>query len=156
MKKHLIILLLFVCVKLFPQQVQQQTNNFNANRADKYKKMKTIGIILFSAGGAIFVGGIVLLVNGIAQETTIQNNYQNQLAAYNNQPFGGTLPYPNQPDDTKAILNEVGGDLLATVGAIAVAGGTTLFIIGKIKQKKWANRVTMVAVPNYFKVAYTF
>ena len=157
MKKHLIILLLFMSVKLFPQQVKQEESNMNALKMAKYKSMKTNGIIMLSVGGAALVGGLAIFISNEVQLIVSQNNYQNQLNTYYiQQQTNPNSVYPTQPTNTSQILNLVGGAALATIGGLAVAGGTVMYIVNNARERKLAKRMSVVVLPNYFKVAYTF
>ena len=167
MKKALFILLLFITVKLFPQQVdqqpaQQQNNNqqlqqqpqqspmynnmnemnYYGNRAVKFGKMKAKGIVMASFGGGMLASGIFFLTNGLSNQTAAARSN------YNNQPL-----FPSY------IPKIVGGTVLTVIGGIYVTGGTIRAIISAIKEKEMVKanyRVSVVIAPTSFRIAYTF
>ena len=163
MKKGLFILLLFIAIKLFPQQIQQpaqQNNNqqlqqqpqqntmynnmndmnYYGNKAVKYGKMKAKGIVMASIGGGMLASGIFFLTNGLSDKAANSNS--------SNQPL--------VPSYTPKI---VGGTVLTIIGGLYVTGGTIRAIIGAIKEKEMVKanyRVSVLIAPTAFRVAYTF
>lgn len=137
-KKLLIVIGLLISAKLFPQEINQSVAyNPNAIKFVKYQKMETTGIVLMTAGGIALIGGAYLFINN--------------FSAYENQVINRT-----QQPNINTYLKIAGGEVLLDIGAIALGGGTALFIIGHNKKNKYSNKLTISALPNYFKVAYTF
>ena len=165
MKKHLVILLLFVAVKLFPQQINQATqqpsqqpNQAVYDKITKYKKMKIGGIVMLSAGGVALVSGIAMFASGLIEISTRQNTYNNQFNTYilssNTYPYSAQPPV--QPNNADLIPKMAGGVVLGIVGGLAVAGGTFMYIRGKHKEKKWRNNLSAFVAPTAFRFTYKF
>ena|ERR1700752_71663 len=166
MKKGLFILLLFIAVKFFPQQLNQppaqQNNsqqlqqqpqqgtlynnmnemNYYGNNAVKYGKRKAKGIVMASVGCGTLASGIFFLTNGLSnQAAAARSNYYNQ---------------PLFPTYTPKIA---GGTVLTIAGAFFVTTGTIRAILGGIKEKNMVKanyRVSVVIAPTAFRIAYTF
>ena len=150
MKKHFIILLVLITAKVFPQQNDQQpyqnitSYNSNATKVAKYQKMQSNGIIMASLGGAALAGGLVLYISGLKDDVQ---------ASVNNS--SGTYP-SNSAIVPDYIPKMMGGAALATIGGVALAGGIVMIKIGKRKEKRWSNQVSVFALPNAFRIAYKF
>lgn|GEM_PF-1638631 len=128
-----------------PQQPMYNNNkNYYGNKANKYRKMKVNGIVLASVGGAMLIGGLALLSDGIAKQVPVNS--------YNNGPFNGA--------GNGAFIETFGGTVFTIIGALATTGGTLMAIIGNKKEKDMAtanrNRVSVIIAPTAFKIAYTF
>ncbi len=149
MKKHLVLILMLISVKFFPQQNNQppmqngSTYNSNADKVAKYQKLQRNGIILASVGGAALIGGIALYISGaIDASNSTTSTYNN---GYNNS--------PTIPDYAGKII---GGSALGLVGGLAVAGGIVMIKIGKRKEQRANSRVSVVVLPKAFRIAYKF
>ena len=161
MKKGLFILLLFVTVKLFSQQTDQQPlqqnnnqqlqqpqqnsmynndMNYYGNKAAKYRKMKIKGIVMGSIGGGMLASGIFFLTNGLSDKAANSNS-------------------SNQPIIPSYAPKIVGGTILTVVGGLMVTGGVLRAIIGATKEKKMVmsnHQLSVFVVPTAFRIAYTF
>jgi len=156
MKKALFILLLFVTVKLFSQQIEQNNQqlqqqpqqnsmynndmNYYGNKAAKFRKMKIKGIVMGSIGGGMLASGIFFLTNGLSDKASRANS--------SNQPL--------IPSYTPKI---VGGTILTVVGGLMVTGGVLRAIIGATKEKKMVmsnHQLSLFVAPTAFRIAYTF
>jgi hypothetical protein len=167
MRKSLFVFLLFVTVKLFPQQIQQppeppQTTNKsvqiqqpaqqnistvdmkNKIKAEKFENMKINGIVLASVGGAALVGGIVALSIGLYNQNAAAANPSNSA---------------NQSATPFYISSQVAtGLILGFFGGSAITGGIIMASIGNQKLKKYAtaSRLSVFVAPTAFRIAYKF
>jgi len=126
-----------------PQQPMYNNNkNYYGNKSAKYRKMKVNGIVLASVGGAMLIGGLALLSDGISRQVPVNS--------YNSGPLNGG----------GAIIETFGGAVFTIVGALATTGGTLMAILGSKKEKDMAaanrNRVSVIIAPTAFRIAYTF
>ena len=132
------------------QPPQQQNNMYNSNqnyygnKAAKYRKMKVNGIVLASVGGAMLIGGLALLSDGISKQAPVNS--------YNSGPFNG--------NGNGSFIEVFGGTIFTIIGALATTGGTLMAVIGNKKGKDMAmtnhNRVSVIIAPTAFRIAYKF
>lgn len=83
-------------------------------KCGKYKKMKTIGIILSGVGGGLIVGGAVMA--GVAVHNVATGN--------------GTL---------NNVGLAAGGYVMVVFGVFSTGAGIPLAVIGSVKQKKYCS-----------------
>ena len=144
MKNILIFLFLFGTVKLFPQQINQPTlnnsasYNINSDKLMRCHKMQKNGIVMICVGGVGVIGGVVLFVSGLNDNIKQTNQSSNNTSSANDLP------------------RMYAGSTLSIIGLLAVSAGTSLYMVGKKREKKWSNNVSIMVTPSSFRIAYKF
>jgi uncharacterized membrane protein len=148
MKSIFILFFLAVTIKLFPQQINQPVfnnssqNDVHQDKIGKCHKMKKNGIVMICAGSAGFIGGVVLFVSGLSDNIKKPN-----------QSFNNNTP---QQNGTNNLPKMYAGSILSTIGLLAITAGTSLYIVGKRREKKWKSTVSISVSPASFRIAYKF
>ena len=92
----------------------------SADKCGKYKKLKTIGIIVASVGGGLFVTGIALIAIGVHDDA---NYGYNAYTGYYDGTDGGPLI--------------AGGAACLVFGILGAGAGIPLAVIGSVKSHKY-------------------
>ena len=92
----------------------------DAGKCAKYKKLKTIGIIVASVGGGLFVTGIALIAIGVHDDA----NY-------------GYNAYTGYYDGTDGSPLIAGGAACLVFGILGAGAGIPLAVIGSVKSHKY-------------------
>ena len=134
MKKIITVILLLTTCTMF-----SQLSDRDAARAQRYKSMKTAGMIMIPAGGILAISGAVITISAYSEIIANSNN-------------------PNAPDNDVALaLKAYGGELMIVLGAGCIAGGTVMFLVAKRKLKRLENsKVSFYVAPTAFKLTYRF
>lgn len=112
----------------------------NEEKFQKFKRMRTAGIVLTSVGAGLVLGGTLLIINGDNDNEYYVTNYYN-----------GGYNYTN--GDTKIVVGVVG----MLVGALSTGGGITMWIIGSNKMKKYGGGgISVFPAKNGVGLAYKF
>lgn len=119
--KNRIILILLIFAGFFSQQTYSQNNDpysvdFLETKIQKFKGMKTSGIIMTAVGIPSLVTGVVLYVDWVSDEVNSSSSSSSSTTI-----------------DGRAI----GGLALMVVGELLTGGGIVLWAIGGSKSRKY-------------------
>ena len=92
----------------------------SSSKCNRFKKMKTAGIVLSAVGGGLLVGGITLVAIGSTQVT--------------NNSINGTGTFGSDVGDAGMIA---GGAVCIVFGTFSTGAGIPLAVIGSAKVKKY-------------------
>jgi len=141
MKNLVIFLFLLGTVNLFPQQISTPVQyNTNSDKQLRCHKMQKNGIVMICVGGAGMIGGVALFVSGLNDNIKQINQSSNT----------------SQPNSVNDLPRMYAGSTLSIIGLLAVSAGTSLYIVGRKREKKWTNNVSLSIAPSSFRIAYKF
>jgi hypothetical protein len=141
LKKYLILLLLFSTIKVWPQKITQEPTAsnapYNANNIKllKCQKMQRNGVIIICAGGVGTIVGMALFVDGLNHGISKTNSNSNS-SNYLPQMYAGTI--------------------ISTIGLLSIAQGTISYLVGKKRETKCNNNLSIYVTPSSFSITYKF
>ena len=110
----------------------------NEKKYNRFKKLRTGGIVLTSIGAGFMITGSALIIS---------DNNENE--GYNDDIYDEGLT----SDDAKSLA----GAVAIVFGAVTTAGGITMWIIGNNKMKKYgAGQISVQPSKNGLGLAYRF
>ncbi len=130
----------FVAFSAEPSLATEMTRlAYNEDKYQKFKKMRTTGMVLTGVGAGLITTGIILISSGNSEKNNFGNN-------------GGTIYVDDlTPGDRKIV----GGVFCIIFGTLSTGGGITLWTIGNNKMKKYS-ALNLQSTKNGLGVAYSF
>lgn len=107
---------------------------FDEKKFQKFKRMRTAGIILTAVGSGVTIAGISVI------NSTKKHNYTKHQSDSN---FENTVNY-------------AGGVILTCVGVSMIGGGVTMWTIGNSKMKKYGRDISLNTNENGLSLSFNF
>ena len=129
---------------MFPQFVDRSSiknlvqYDASSDKLVRCHKMQNNGVAMICVGSVGIMGGVALFVSGLNDNIKQTNQSSNNTSSANDLP------------------RMYAGSTLSIIGLLAVSAGTSLYMVGKKREKKWSNNVSIMVTPSSFRIAYKF